>query len=216
MKFISLSCFFILSFQVLCANYYPVSVTSAYSTSNPFRGVDKISLPTDGELLSAYYFTNDAIFDGGNTYLRVHHLPDSPNWDVSKFWQYNHSAQTFTLDIVELSPGARWRPISTTSSGSLYYLGWVNLNTGINTISLTAQAEDRQYAGFTIDGSLKFRKFSHSFASFNPSLPTTAFGNFGYEELLVSVPESQTYALILGVLAIAIALKRCKQRDLEI
>ena len=194
------------SINLHAANIYPVSVYSAAS-SVPFRGVENISLPSDGELVSDY-FSNDEIFDQGNTYLRVHHLPDSPNWDVSKFWQYNHTAQTFTLDIVEVDPGARWRQISTTANGSLFYLGWANLNTGINTLSLSAQGDDRQYAGFMTEGSFKFRKFSHSFAGHNPNLPTSAVGNFGYEEILVSVPEPHTNTLLLGLTAIAIVILR--------
>lgn len=203
MKFVLIIAILVLSLKVYGVNVYPVSVNSEYSSSNPFRGVESISLPNDGELISTYYLTNDDIFDNGNTYLRIHHLPDSPQWDVSKFWPYNHSAQTFTLDIIEVSPGARWRQISTTASGSMYYLGWVNLNTGINSISLSAQGDDRQYAGFLTEGSFKFRKFSHAFAGYTQTNP-----NFGYEEILVSVPEPQTYGLVFGGLMLLYVLRR--------
>ena len=178
-----------------------LNVLSLYSSSNPFRGVESISLPTNGEQIEANYLTNGDIFHNGNTYLRLHHLPDSPNWDVSKFWQYNHTAQTFTLDITEADPGSRWRAISTSANGSLYYLGWSNLSAGINYLSLNGQGDDRQFAGFQTDGSFKFTRFSHSFAGYTVTNPNS----FGYEEITVtaqSIPEAGSYSLFIGILSI--------------
>ena len=184
------------------------NVVSLYSLSNPFRGVESISLPTDGEQIETNYLTNDDVFHNGNTYLRLHHLPDSPNWDVNKFWQYNHTAQTFTLDVIEADIGSRWRAISTTANGSLYYLGWSNLSVGTNYISLNGQGNDRQFAGFQTEGSFKFTKFSHAFAGYTPTNPNS----FGYEEITVtaqSIPEAGSYPLILGFLSIIfVAVKR--------
>lgn len=177
------------------------NVSSLYSSSNPFRGVDSISLPTDGEQIETNYLTNDEVFHNGNTYLRLHHLPDSPNWDVSKFWQYNHTAQTFTLDVTEADIGSRWRAISTTANGSLYYLGWSNLSEGTNYLSLNGQGNDRQFAGFQTEGSFKFTKFSHAFAGYTVTNPNS----FGYEEISVTpqfIPETRSYPLIFGILSI--------------
>ena len=177
------------------------NVSSLYSSSNPFRGVDSISLPTDGEQIETNYLTNDEVFHNGNTYLRLHHLPDSPNWDVSKFWQYNHTAQTFTLDVTEADIGSRWRAISTAANGSLYYLGWSNLSEGRNYLSLNGQGNDRHFAGFQTEGSFKFTKFSHAFAGYTVTNPNS----FGYEEISVtpqSIPETRSYPLIFGILSI--------------
>ncbi len=177
------------------------NVSSLYSSSNPFRGVDSISLPTDGEQIETNYLTNDEVFHNGNTYLRLHHLPDSPNWDVSKFWQYNHTAQTFTLDVTEADIGSRWRAISTAANGSLYYLGWSNLSEGTNYLSLNGQGNDRHFAGFQTEGSFKFTKFSHAFAGYTVTNPNS----FGYEEISVtpqSIPETRSYPLIFGILSI--------------
>ena len=181
------------------------NVISLYSSSNPFRGVDNISLPTDGEQIETNYLTNDEVFHNGNTYLRLHHLPDSPNWDVSKFWQYNHTAQTFTLDVTEADIGSRWRAISTTANGSLYYLGWSNLSEGTNYLSLNGQGNDRQFAGFQTEGSFKFTKFSHAFAGYTVTNPNS----FGYEEISVtpqSIPETRSYPLIFGILSILLVI----------
>ena len=187
------------------------NVASLYSSSNPFRGVESISLPTDGEQIEANYLTNDEVFHNGNTYLRLHHLPDSPNWDVSKFWQYNHTAQTFTLDVIEADIGSRWRAISTTANGSLYYLGWSNLSVGTNYISLNGQGNDRQFAGFQTEGSFKFTKFSHAFAGYTVTNPNL----FGYEEISVTpqfIPEAKSYPLIFGIISILLVAVNRKFR----
>ena len=178
-----------------------LNVLSLYSSSNPFRGVESISLPADGEQIETNYLTNDDLFHNGNTYLRIHHLPDSPNWNVDKFWQYNHTAQTFTLDITEADAGSRWRAISTTANGSLYYFGWSNLSIGTNYLSLNGQGNDRQFAGFQTDGSFKFTKFSHAFAGYTATNPNL----FGYEEITVTaqpVPEAGSYSFFIGILSI--------------
>ena len=184
-----------------------VHVNSLYSTSNPFRGVENITLPTSGDEIETNYLTNDDVFDNGNTFLRLHHLPDSPNWNINNFWQYNHTAQTFTLEVTEVSSGAKWRPISTSANGSLYYLGWLNLIVGTNYINLNAQGDDRAYAGFQTDGSFKFTRFSHAFAGYTQTNPNT----FGYEEIVVTVtpiPETRSYPLVLGVIALIVAFRR--------
>ena len=106
--------------------------------------------------------------------MRIHHIPGDPNWNINNFWPYNHSVQTFTLDIVQVSDGSKWRLISTNSSG-IMFMGWTNLTTGINVLHLSAEGENRQYAGFEIDGNIKFRKFLHTFTT----------QNWGYEEILV-------------------------------
>ena len=178
-----------------------LNVNSLYSSSSPFRGVESISLPTNGQQIETNYLTNGDVFHNGNTYLRLHHLPDSPNWDVSKFWQYNHTAQTFTLDVTEADIDSRWRAISTTANGSLYYLGWSNLSEGTNYLSLNGQGNDRQFAGFQTEGSFKFTKFSHAFAGYTVTNPNS----FGYEEISVtpqSIPETRSYPLIFGILSI--------------
>ena len=187
------------------------NVISLYSSSNPFRGVDSISLPTNGEQIETNYLTNDEVFHNGNTYLRLHHLPDSPNWDVSKFWQYNHTAQTFTLDVIEADIGSRWRAISTNANGSFYYLGWSNLSEGTNYLSLNGQGNDRQFAGFQTEGSFKFTKFSHAFAGYTETNPNS----FGYEEISVtpqSIPEARSYPLIFGILSILLVTVNRKFR----
>ena len=188
-----------------------LNVNSLYSSSNPFRGVENISLPIEGEQIEANYLTNDDVFHNGNTFLRLHHLPNSPNWDVSKFWQYNHTAQTFTLEITEVSQDSRWRAISTTSTGSLYYQGWSNLIVGTNYMNLNGQGDDRQYAGFEIDGNFKFTKFSHAFAGYTVTNPNS----FGYEEITVtatSIPEAGSYPLTFGILSILLVSVKRKFR----
>ncbi len=180
---------------------YPVSVISEYSSRNPFRGVENISLP-DSEMHDNYYFTNDDIFENGTTYKRIHHIPgSSAQFNASSFWPYNSASHTFTLDIIQKSSDARWRQISSLENGSIINLGWVNLNTGLNSISINSEGDfDRSVIGFSIEGTVKFRKFSHSFGS----------QSWGYEEISVAVPESSTYALILGAVALGFAIRRCK------
>ncbi|MFL2835158.1 MAG: PEP-CTERM sorting domain-containing protein [Coraliomargaritaceae bacterium] len=157
-------------------------------------------MPNDGELISNYYFTPDDIFDGGTTYKRIHHInPNLPNWNPNNFWPYNSTNHTFTLDVIEVSAGAKWRQIYSLENGSLHHHGWNNLNTGVNSISITPEGDyDRSVIGFETDGSFKFRKFSHSFGS----------QTWGYEEILVSVPEPSTYAIILGVIALSSTFRR--------
>ena len=181
-------------------NVYPVTVNSEYSSSNPFRGVENISLPVNGSMIDKWHFTNNEIFDNGNTYKRIHHIPGSSSqFDVGLFWPYNSSLHTFTLDIIQKSPDARWRSIQSLENGSLVHGGWVNLNTGSNSLSINPEGDfDRPVIGFSIEGSFKFRKFSHSFAS----------QSWGYEEISVAVPEPSTYALILGAVALGIACRR--------
>lgn len=200
--------FFLLIFLLKSHIFSAVlNVNSLYSTSNPFRGVENITLPTDGDQIEANYLTNDDVFHNGNTYLRLHHLPDSPNWDVNNFWQYNHSAQTFTLEISEVSSGAQWRAISTKADGTIHYQGWSYLIVGTNYKNLNAQGNDRAYAGFQTYGSFKFTKFSHAFAGYTQTNPNT----FGYEEIVVTaepIPESRSYTLVLGVITLFVAFRR--------
>jgi hypothetical protein len=179
-------------------NVYPVSVISEYSSSNPFRGVENITLPEDGEMISNYYFTNDQIFENGNTYKRIHHIPgSSAQFDANSFWPYNSTNHTFTLDIIQRSQDARWRPITSNENGTINYLGWVNLNIGTNFFSLSAEGDyDRPVIGFSTEGTSRFRKFTHTF--------------WGYEELSVAVPEPSTYALLVGALALGFASRRRK------
>ena len=192
MRFSLILCILFVSAQAYALNIYPVTVSSEYS-SNPFRGVESISLPTDGELISNYYFTNDEIFDGGNTYKRIRNISD-----VNSFWPYNSSNHTFTLDIFEASEGARWRQISSRQNGSTYSLGWVNLTTGTNSISLNPEGNyDRAVIGFSMEGTFKFSKFTHTFGS----------QAWGYEEISV-VPEPSSYAWIAGVIALFLACNR--------
>ena len=180
------------STQAYAINIFPVTVISEYSSSNPFRGVESISLPTDGELISNNYFTNDEIFDNGDTYIRIHNASDA-----NSFWPYNPTNHTFALDIIEASAGARWRPISSHQNGSTYSLGWVNLTTGTNSISLNPVNYDRAVIGFFIDGTIKFNKFTHTFGS----------QSWGYEEFSV-VPEHSSYAWVAGLFALFLAAKR--------
>ena len=189
---LTILCILFVSTQAYALNIYPVTVHSEYSSSNPFRGVESISLPTDGELISNNYFTNDEIFDNGNTYRRIHNASDA-----NSFWPYNPTNHTFTLDVTEASAGARWRQISSHANGSTYSLGWVNLTTGTNSISLNPVGYDRAVIGFTIDGTIKFNKFTHTFGS----------QSFGYEEISV-VPEPSSYAWMAGVFALFLACKR--------
>jgi hypothetical protein len=179
-----------------------VSVISEYSSSNPFRGVENISLPNDGELISKFYFTNDEIFENGNTYKRIHHIPgSSAQFDANSFWPYNSTNHTFTLDIIYRSQDARWRPITSNENGTINTLGWVNLNTGTNLISLGAEGDyERPVIGFSTEGTFRFRKFTHTFGS----------SSFGYEEISVAIPEPSTYALLVGALALGFAAKRRK------
>ncbi len=180
-------------------NVYPVSVISEYSSSNPFRGVENISLPNDGELIDTQYFSNTEIFENGTTYKRIHHIDwTSPQWDPSKFWPYNTANHTFTLDIIEADPGARWRAIRSLENGSLFSLGWVNLNVGTNHVNLNNTDYDPEVVGFITEGNYKFNKFTHSFGS----------QSFGYEEISVAVPEPSTYALILGIIAFSFASRK--------
>jgi len=200
MRFSLILCILFVSTQAYALNIYPVTVHSEYSSSNPFRGVESISLPTDGELISNNYFTNDEIFDNGNTYRRIHHIPgSSAQFDVNSFWPYNSAINTFTLDITEASAGARWRQISSHANGSTYSLGWVNLTTGTNSIFLNAEGNyDRAVIGFTTEGSFKFNKFTHTFGS----------QSFGYEEISVAVPEPSSYAWMAAVFALFLACNR--------
>ena len=201
MKLLPQILFLIASLHVYgTVNVYPVTVNSEYSSSNPFRGVENISLPNDS-MTDDYYFTNDEIFDNGTTYKRIHHIPgSSPQFEASLFWPYNSSLHTFTLDIIQKSPDARWRSIQSLENGTIVHGGWVDLNLGLNSLSINPEGDfDRPVIGFLIDGSFKFRKFSHSFAS----------QSWGYEEISVAVPEPSTYALILGVLSLGIARRRC-------
>ena len=194
MRFSLILCILFVSTQAYALNIYPVTVSSEYSSSNPFRGVESISLPTDGELISNYYFTNDEIFDGGNTYKRIRNISDA-----NSFWPYNSSNHTFTLDIIEASTDARWRQISSHQNGSTYSLGWVNLTTGINSISLNPEGNyDRAVIGFSTEGSFKFSKFTHTFGS----------QAWGYEEISVAVPEPSSYAWIAGAFALFLASSR--------
>jgi hypothetical protein len=183
-------------------NIFPVSVISEYSSSNPFRGVENISLPNDGELISKFYFTNDEIFENGNTYKRIHHIPgSSAQFDANSFWPYNSTNHTFTLDIIYRSQDARWRPITWNENGTINTLGWVNLNTGTNSINLGAEGDyERPVIGFSTEGTFRFRKFTHTFGS----------SSFGYEEISVAIPEPSTYALLVGALALGFAAKRRK------
>ena len=107
MRFSLILCILFVSTQAYAINIYPVTVHSEYSSSNPFRGVESISLPTDGELISNNYFTNDEIFENGDTYKRIHNVSNA-----NSFWPYNSTNHTFTLDVIEASAGARWRQIS--------------------------------------------------------------------------------------------------------
>ena len=172
---------------------------SEYSSQIPFRGVENISLPNDS-VTDNYYFTNDEIFDNGTTYKRIHHIPgSSPQFEASLFWPYNSSLHTFTLDIFQKSSDARWRSIQSLENGTLVHGGWVNLNVGLNSLSINPEGDfDRPVIGFLIDGSFKFRKFSHSFAS----------QSWGYEEISVAIPETSTYALILGAVSLGIVFIR--------
>ena len=199
MKFSFLLLLLVISIRVYALNVYPVSVNSLAS-STAFKGVESINLPNDGELISNYYFTPDDIFDGGTTYKRIHHInPNLPNWNPNNFWPYNSTNHTFTLDVIEVSAGAKWRQIYSLENGSLHHHGWNNLNTGVNSISITPEGDyERSVIGFETDGSFKFRKFSHSFGS----------QTWGYEEILVSVPEPSTYAIILGVIALSSTFRR--------
>ena len=183
-------------------NIFPVSVISEYSSSNPFRGVENISLPNDGELISKFYFTNDEIFENGNTYKRIHHIPgSSAQFDANSFWPYNSTNHTFTLDIIYRSQDARWRPITWNENGTINTLGWVNLNTGTNSINLGAEGDyERPVIGLSTEGTFRFRKFTHTFGS----------SSFGYEEISVAIPEPSTYALLVGALALGFAAKRRK------
>ena len=192
MRFPLILCILFVSTKAYASNIYPVTVHSEYSSSNPFRGVESISLPTDGELISNNYFTNDEIFDNGNTYRRIHNASNA-----NSFWPYNPTNHTFTLDVTEASAGARWRQISSHQNGSTYSLGWVNLTTGTNSISLNPVGYDRAVIGFTIDGTIKFNRFTHTFGS----------QSFGYEEISV-VPEPSSYAWIAGLFALFLACKR--------
>tara|TARA_B110000858_G_scaffold139148_1_gene158000 strand:- start:365 stop:973 length:609 start_codon:yes stop_codon:yes gene_type:complete len=200
MRFSLILCILFVSTQAYALNIYPVTVHSEFSSSNPFRGVESISLPTDGELIANNYFTNDEIFDNGDTYRRIHHIPgSSAQFDVNSFWPYNSANHTFTLDITEASAGARWRQISSHANGSTYSLGWVNLTTGTNSIFLNAEGNyDRAVIGFTTEGSFKFNKFTHTFGS----------QSFGYEEISVAVPEPSTYAWMAGAFALFLACNR--------
>ena len=199
MRFSLILCILFASTQAYALNIYPVTVHSEYSSS-PFRGVESISLPTDGELIANNYFTNDEIFENGDTYKRIHHIPgSSAQFDVNSFWPYNSANHTFTLDITEVSAGARWRQISSHANGSTYSLGWVNLTTGTNSIFLNAEGNyNRAVIGFTTEGSFKFSKFTHTFGS----------QSFGYEEISVAVPEPSTYALVAGVFTLFLACNR--------
>ena len=192
MRFSLILCILFASTQAYALNIYPVTVHSEYS-SNPFRGVESISLPTDGELIYNNYFTNDEIFDDGDTYKRIHNATNA-----NSFWPYNSTNHTFTLDITEASAGARWRQISSHQNGSTYSLGWVNLTTGTNSISLNPVGYDRAVIGFSIEGTFKFNKFTHTFGS----------QSFGYEEISVAVPEPSTYAFIAGVFVLLLATNR--------
>ena len=200
MKYICFIYILLISLEVYGVNVYPVRINSAYSSSNPFRGVESISLPDDGSMIDKWYFTNDEIFDDGTTYKRIHHIPgSSPQFEASLFWPYNSSLHTFTLDIVQKSTDARWRSIQSLESGSLVHGGWVDLNTGFNSLSINPEGDfDRPVIGFSIEGTFKFRKFSHSFGS----------QSWGYEEISVAVPEPSTYALILGAVALGFACRR--------
>jgi hypothetical protein len=193
MRFSLILCILFVSAKAYAINIFPVTVISEYSASNPFRGVESISLPTDGELISNNYFTNSEIFDGGDTYKRIHNASDA-----NSFWPYNPTNHTFTLDIIEASAGARWRQISSHENGSTYSLGWVNLTTGTNSISLNPVDYDRAVIGFSIDGTIKFNKFTHTFGS----------QSWGYEEISVAVPEPSSYAWIAGLFALFLAAKR--------
>ena len=192
MRFSLILCILFASTQAYALNIYPVTVHSEYS-SNPFRGVESISLPTDGELIYNNYFTNDEIFDDGDTYKRIHNATNA-----NSFWPYNSTNHTFTLDITEASAGARWRQISSHQNGSTYSLGWVNLTTGTNSISLNPVGYDRAVIGFSTEGTFKFNKFTHTFGS----------QSFGYEEISVAVPEPSTYAFIAGVFVLLLATNR--------
>lgn len=200
MRFSLILCILFAFTQAYALNIYPVTVHSEYSSSNPFRGVESISLPTDGELIAINYFTNDEIFDNGDTYRRIHHIPgSSAQFDANSFWPYNSTNHTFTLDITEVSAGARWRQISSHANGSTYSLGWVNLTTGTNSIFLNAEGNyNRAVIGFSTEGSFKFSKFTHTFGS----------QSFGYEEISVAVPEPSTYALMAGVFVLFLAFNR--------
>ena len=193
MRFSLILCILFVSTQAYALNIYPVTVSSEYSSSNPFRGVESISLPTDGELISNNYFTNDEIFENGDTYKRIHNVSDA-----NSFWPYNPTNHTFTLDIIEASAGARWRQINSYQNGSTYSLGWANLTTGTNSISLNPVGYDRAVIGFSIDGTIKFNKFSHTFGS----------QSWGYEEISVAVPEPSFYAWIAALFALFLAAKR--------
>ena len=192
MRFSLILCILFVATQAYALNIYPVTVHSEYSSTNPFRGVESISLPTDGELISNNYFTNDEIFDNGNTYRRIHNASDA-----NSFWPYNPTNHTFTLDVTEASAGARWRQISSHANGSTYSLGWVNLTTGTNSLSLNPVGYDRTVIGLSTEGSFKFNKFTHTFGS----------QSFGYEEISV-VPEPSSYAWMAGVFALFLAAKR--------
>ena len=192
MRFSLILCVLFVSTKAYALNIYPVTVHSEYSSSNPFRGVESISLPADGELISNYYFTNDEIFENGDTYKRIHNVSN-----VNSFWPYNPTNHTFTLDIIEVSAGARWRQISSQQNGSTYSLGWVNLTTGTNSISLNPVNYDRVVIGFSTEGTFKFNKFTHTFGS----------QSFGYEEISV-VPEPSSYAWIAGVFALFLVCNR--------
>ena len=77
-------------------------MNSEYSSSNPFRGVENISLPKNKHDRIIWHFKNNEIFDNGNTYKRIHHIPGSSSqFDVGLFWPYNSSLHTFTLDIIQ-------------------------------------------------------------------------------------------------------------------
>ena len=203
MKPLSLFLFLIASLNIYGdVNVYPVTVHSEYSSSNPFRGVESISLPVDGSMIDRWHFTNDEIFDNGTTYKRIHHIPgSSPQFNASLFWPYNSSLHTFSLDIIQKSSDARWRSIQSLENGSLVHGGWVDLNIGLNSLSINPEGDfDRPVIGFLIEGTFNFRSFSHSFGSLS----------WGYEEISVAVPEPSTYVLLLGVVAFSFAIRRGK------
>ncbi len=198
MRYSLIPCILFVSTQACATNIFPLIVISEYSSSNPFRGVESISLPADGEFISNNFFTNDEIFENGNIYQRIHNV-----FDANSFWPYNSTSHTFTLEIIEASAGARWRQINSRQDGSTYSLGWVNLTTGTNSISLNPVGYDRAIIGFFIDGNIKFDKFTHTFGS----------QSWGYEEVSVAVPEPSSYSCITGLFALSLAAKRRRQHN---
>ncbi|MEC8333705.1 MAG: hypothetical protein VXZ83_06230 [Verrucomicrobiota bacterium] len=193
MRYSLILCILFVSTQACAKNIFPVTVISEYSSSNPFRGVESISLPADGELISNNFFTNDEFFENGNIYKRIHNV-----FAANLFWPYNSTNHIFTLKVIEASAGARWRQINSLQDGSTYSLGWVNLTTGTNSISLNPVDYDRAIIGFFIDGNIKFDKFTHTFGSHS----------WGYEEVSVAVPEPSSYSCIAGLFALFLAAKR--------